>query len=131
MNSLYANLERMRPYVLSVLRILVALLFLQHGLSKFFGFPVSGEPLSGMIIPAAIIETVGSLLLLVGLFTRPAAIIMSGEMAFAYFMVFAPKSFYPMASHGELAVLFCFVFFFLAFAGGGPWSADRAILKND
>jgi putative oxidoreductase len=131
MKSLYANLERWRPYVLSILRIVVALLFLQHGLSKFFGFPAAGPPLSGLIILAAIIETFGSLLLLVGLFTRLAAFVMSGEMAFAYFMAHAPKSFYPAVNGGSLAVLYCFVFLYLVFAGGGPWSIDRVVVKQD
>jgi putative oxidoreductase len=131
MKSLYANLDRWRPYALSVLRIVVALLFLQHGLSKFFGFPEAGPPLAGLIILAAIIETFGSLLLLVGLFTRLAALIMSGEMAFAYFMVHLPKSFYPAVNGGSLDVLYCFVFLYLVFAGGGPWSIDRAVLKQD
>ena len=131
MRSLYANLDRWRPYVLSILRIVVALLFLQHGLSKFFGFPSAGPPLTGLIILAAIIETVGSLLLLVGLFTRWAALVMSGEMAFAYFMAHAPKSFYPAANGGSLAVLYCFVFLYFVFAGGGPWSVDHAVLKRD
>ena len=131
MPSLYANLDRWRPYVLSILRIVVALLFLQHGLSKFFGFPSAGPPLTGLIILAAIIETVGSLLLLVGLFTRWAALVMSGEMAFAYFMAHAPKSFYPAVNGGSLAILYCFVFLYLVFAGGGAWSIDRAVLNPD
>jgi len=131
MRSLYANLDRWRPYVLSILRIVVALLFLQHGLSKFFGFPSAGPPLTGLIILAAIFETVGSLLLLVGLFTRWAALVMSGEMAFAYFMAHAPKSFYPAVNGGSLAILYCFVFLYLVFAGGGAWSIDRAVLNQD
>ena len=131
MKSLYATLETWRPYALSILRIVVALLFLQHGLSKFFSFPAEGPPLSGLIILAAIIEAVGSLLLLVGLFTRLAAFVMSGEMAFAYFMAHAPKSFYPAVNGGSLAVLYCFVFLYLVFAGGGPWSIDRAVLNRD
>jgi putative oxidoreductase len=131
MKSLYANLDTWRPYALSVLRIVVALLFLQHGLSKFFGFPEAGPPLAGLIILAAIIETFGSLLLLAGLFTRLAALVMSGEMAFAYFIAHAPKSFYPAVNGGSLAVLYCFVFLYLVFAGGGPWSVDRAVLKQD
>jgi putative oxidoreductase len=100
MTFVYAYLEKCRPYVLSILRIVAALLFLQHGLSKFFGFPSAGPPLAGLIILAATIETAGGVLLLVGLFTRLAALIMSGEMAFAYFMVHAPKSFYPAVNGG-------------------------------
>jgi putative oxidoreductase len=107
------------------------LLFLQHGLSKFFGFPAAGPALSGLIILTAAIEMFGSLLLLVGLFTRLAAFIMSGEMAFAYFIAHAPKSFYPAVNGGSLAVLYCFVFLYLVFAGGGPWSIDRVVLKQD
>jgi len=131
MTSLYANLERWRPYVFSILRIVAALLFLQSGLSKFFGFPAAGPPLAGLIVLAAIIETFGSLLLLVGLFTRLAAFIMSGEMAFAYFMAHAPKSFYPAVNGGNLAILYCFVFLYFVFAGAGPWSVDRIVLKQD
>ena len=131
MKYLYANLEKMRPYILSVLRIVSALLFLQSGLEKFFGSPAAGPPLSGLIVLAALIETVGSLFLLLGLFTRLAALVMSGEMAFAYFIAHAPKSFYPAANGGTLDVLYCFVFLYFVFAGGGPWSADRAVLKTD
>ncbi len=129
--ALVAELEKWRPTVLSILRIVAALLFLQSGLEKFFGFPVAGPPLTGLIILAAIIETFGSLLLLVGLFTRWAAFIMSGEMAFAYFIAHAPRSFYPAANGGSLAVLYCFVFLYLVFAGGGPWSVDHAMLRQD
>jgi len=130
MNWLYTRIERLRPYVLSILRIVVALLFLQHGLSKVFGFPVPGPSLSGLFILAAFLETVGSLLLLVGAYTRIVAFILSGEMAFAYFMAHAPRSVYPLANGGELAVLFCFIFFYFVFAGGGPWSVDRVALKQ-
>ena len=131
MISLYANLERWRPFLLSILRVVAALLFLQSGLSKFFGFPAAGPPLAGLIILAAIIEVIGSLLLLVGLYTRLAALVMSGEMAFAYFMAHAPKSFYPAVNGGTLAILYCFVFLYFVFAGGGPWSVDRVVLKQD
>jgi putative oxidoreductase len=130
MNWLYTRIERLRPYVLSILRIVVALLFLQHGLSKVFGFPVPGPSLSGLLILAAFLETVGAVLLLVGAYTRIVAFILSGEMAFAYFMAHAPRSVYPLANGGELAVLFCFIFFYFVFAGGGPWSVDRAVLKQ-
>jgi putative oxidoreductase len=128
---LYANLEKVRPHILSVLRIVAALLFLQSGLEKLFGFPAAGPLLSGLIVVAALIETLGSLLLLLGLFTRWAALVMSGEMAFAYFIAHAPKSFYPAVSGGNLAVLYCVVFLYFVFAGGGPWSVDRVVLKTD
>jgi putative oxidoreductase len=130
MNRLHANLEQIRPCILSVLRIVAALLFLQAGLGKLLGFPAVGPPLSGLIVVAALIETFGGLLLLLGLFTRWAALVMSGEMAFAYFIAHAPKSFYPAVNGGNLAVLYCFVFFYFVFAGGGPWSVDRVVLKT-
>jgi putative oxidoreductase len=130
MNALYVRMETWAPHVLSILRIVAALLYLQHGLSKVFGFPAPGPSLQGLIILAALLETVGSLLLLVGVYTRIVAFILSGEMAFAYFMAHAPRSFYPLVNGGESAILFCFIFLYLAFAGGGPWSVDRAVLKQ-
>jgi putative oxidoreductase len=116
-----------QPRILGVVRIIVALLFLQHGLVKIFGFPVAGPAgLSPLLMLAAAIEVLGSFLLLVGLFTPAVAFIMSGEMAFAYFMSHAPQSFFPIVNRGEAAILFCFIFFYFAFAGGGPWSLDAA-----
>jgi len=129
--ALYSRMEMLSPYVLSVLRIVSALLFLQHGLSKVFSFPVPGPPLHGLLVLAAFLELVGSLMLLAGAYTRIVAFILSGEMAFAYFMGHAPRSFYPIANQGDLAILFCFIFLYIAFAGGGPWSIDRAVLKQD
>ncbi len=117
------------PRLLSVLRIVAALLFLQHGLAKLFGFPhvasFDNLKLASLLGVAGIIEVAGSVLLLIGLFTRPAAFILSGEMAVAYFMSHAPRAFFPILNQGELAVLFCFVFLYLAAAGGGVWSLDR------
>ena len=132
MNGLYATLERYRPYILSILRIVVGLLFLEHGLSKVFNFPAPSPvpSLSGLLILAAILETIGAALFLVGAFTGLVAFLLSGEMAFAYFMAHAPRSFYPIVNAGELAVLFCFLFLYFAFAGGGPLSVDRAMLKQ-
>ncbi|MCC6720006.1 MAG: DoxX family protein [Acetobacteraceae bacterium] len=118
---------RWQPRILAVLRIVVALLFLQHGLQKVFGFPAPGPAgfawfsLLGL---AAVIEVIGSLLLLVGLFTREAAFIMSGFAAAAYFMVHAASSFYPLVNRGELVMLYCFVFLYFVFAGAGAWSLD-------
>jgi putative oxidoreductase len=120
--------------MLSVLRIIAALLFLQHGLAKHFGFPhvaaFDNLKVFSLVGLAGAIEIVGSVLLLLGLFTRPAAFIMSGEMAFAYFMAHAPRGFFPILNGGELAVLYCFVFLFFAIAGGGAWSVDRYIRKT-
>jgi len=130
MKALYTRAEALSPYILSLLRIVAALLFLQHGLSKVFGYPAAGPPLHGLLILAAFLETVGSLLLLIGIYTRIVGLILSGEMAFAYFMAHEPRSIYPLVNGGESAVLFCFVFLYLAFAGGGPLSADRALLKQ-
>jgi putative oxidoreductase len=132
MNGLYATLERYRPYILSILRIVVGLLFLEHGLSKVFDFPAPSPvgALSGLLILAAILETIGAALFLVGAFTRIVAFILSGEMAFAYFMAHAPRSFYPLVNGGELAVIYCFIFLYFAFAGGGPLSVDRTALNQ-
>jgi putative oxidoreductase len=123
------SLGRWQPRLLSVLRIMVGLLFLQHGLSKVFGFPPSANPRPYVLMTlvpglAGILELVGGALVTVGLFTRVVAFILSGEMAVAYFMAHAPRGFIPYVNGGELAVMYCFVFLYLAFAGGGPWSLD-------
>jgi putative oxidoreductase len=131
MKSVYALLDAARPYILSLLRIVAALLFLEHGLSKLFDFPVAGPSLQGLLIFAAFLESVGAILLLAGAYTRPVAFILSGEMAFAYFIAHAPKSFFPLANGGQGAILFCFIFLYLAFAGGGPVSVDRLVLKQN
>jgi putative oxidoreductase len=131
MKALYTRMETWRPYILSILRIVIGLLFLEHGLSKVFGFPAPGPSLNGLLILAAFLETVGALLFLVGAYTRIVAFILSGEMAFAYFMAHAPRAFYPLANGGQPAILFCFIFLYFAFAGGGAWSVDRVVLKQD
>ena len=131
MKSVYARMDEWRPYVLSILRIVAALLFLEHGLSKLFDFPVPGPSLQGLLILAAFLESIGALVLLVGVYTRIVAFILSGEMACAYFMAHAPRAFYPLANGGQGAILFCFIFLYVAFAGGGSWSIDRAVLKQD
>jgi putative oxidoreductase len=123
-----ARLSRLTPYALAVLRIVTALLFLQHGLSKMIGFPGAmpkGFHFASLIGLAAIIEVVGSVLLVVGFRTRLVAFILSGEMAVAYFTAHAPRHFYPILNGGEAAILFCFVFLYIACAGGGAWTADR------
>jgi putative oxidoreductase len=120
--------------MLSVLRIMTALLFLQHGLAKYFGFPhvaaFDNLKVFSLLGLAGAIEIVGSLLLLLGLFTRPVAFIMAGEMAVGYFMSHAPRGFFPILNGGELAVLYCFMFLFFAIAGGGAWSLDRYIRRT-
>jgi putative oxidoreductase len=114
------------PRMLSVLRIMTALLFIAHGTSKYFGFPASlgNIPMFSLYGVAGLIELVFGTLLLLGLFSRIAAFILSGEMAVAYFIGHAPQSFFPLLNGGEPAVLFCFIFLYLAFAGPGPWSLD-------
>jgi putative oxidoreductase len=126
-----SRLWRLEPYILSVVRIVVALTFFEHGLSRLFGFP-SPLPVPALFTMywfAGTIEFVGGAMLLVGLATRPVAFIMSGEMAFAYFISHAPQSFFPILNFGDAAILYCFIFFYIAFAGGGPWSMD-AILSD-
>jgi putative oxidoreductase len=128
-----STLDRIAPYALGLLRIVAGLLFLQHGLSKFFGFPSPNAPhptLFDLEWFAATIEFVGGILLTLGLFTRVAALVMSGEMAVGYFLFHAPKSFYPYLNGGELAIMFCFVFFYFIFAGGGPLSLDALIWRR-
>ena len=122
------------PRVLSVVRIVAALIFLLHGTQKLFGFPAppaTGLPAAfSLFWIGAVIELVGGLLLLVGAFTRPVALILSGEMAFAYWMFHAPRNLYPTLNGGDAAILYCFIFLYIAFAGPGPWSVD-AYLKRD
>jgi putative oxidoreductase len=118
------------PRLLSILRIVAALIFMEHGTQKLLGFPPSENPspellsLSGI---AGILELVGGALLVLGLFTRPVAFILSGEMAVAYWMAHAPDSFFPVNNGGDAAILYCFVFLYLAAAGGGAWSLDNAM----
>jgi putative oxidoreductase len=131
--SLAGGLARIAPNVLSLLRIMAALLFLQHGLSKFFGFPSATGPHAtpfDLEWFAALIEFGGGVLLTLGLFTRVVALVASGEMAIGYFLFHAPQSFYPALNHGELAIMFCFVFLYLIFAGAGPLSLDALIFGN-
>ena len=121
-------LARWAPPLLSILRIVTSLLFMAHGVVKLFGFPEGAKPgqvpLFGLFGLAGILELVGGLLMLVGLFTRPVAFLLSGEMAVAYFMAHFPSSPYPVLNGGEVAILFCFNFLYLAAAGAGPWSVD-------
>jgi len=128
------NLDAWSPRVLSILRIITALLFMEHGLMKLFHFPApqpgAPDPLPALLMAAAWIEVVGGGLLALGLFTRAVAFVCSGEMAVGYFMAHAPNGFYPALNMGEAAVLYCFVFFYLVFAGGGEWSVDAQVRKR-
>jgi putative oxidoreductase len=116
------------PRALAILRIMAALLFIAHGTMKLFGFPAGDSPMTAELFSlmglAGILETFGGLLLLLGLFTRPVAFVLAGQMAVAYFMAHAPQSFYPALNGGDAAILFCFVFLYLVFAGPGAWSLD-------
>ncbi|MGJ7530021.1 DoxX family protein [Variovorax sp. GB1P17] len=124
------NTDRLVPPALSVLRIVSAYLLIQHGSAKLFGFPhvafFDNLQLVSLLGAAGIIEFFGGILLLIGLFTRPVAFVLSGQLAFAYFIGHASKGFVlaPSLNQGEAAVLFSFVFLFIAAAGAGPWSID-------
>jgi len=121
------------PRILGILRIIIGFLFLQHGTAKLFGIPhvamFDGLQLVSVLGLAGIMELVGGLLILVGLFTRQTAFILSGEMAFAYFMAHASHGFLPILNQGELAVVYCFIFLYFAFAGAGDYSIDAARSK--
>jgi len=127
------TLEAWTPRALSLLRIVAGLLILQHGMAKLIGFPAvpafaNLQPIS-LLGLAGVIELVGGALLILGLFTRPVAFILSGEMAVAYFMGHATKGFFPLLNGGTLAIMYCFAFLYLSTAGAGPWSLDAAMKK--
>ncbi len=127
------TMAALAPRALSVLRLITGLMIIQHGMAKLLGFPAVASfanlnPLS-LIGAAGFIELIGGALLIVGFQTRLVAFIVSGEMAFAYFMAHAPKSFYPLINGGTLAIMFCFTCLFLATAGPGPWSVDAAMKR--
>jgi putative oxidoreductase len=116
------------PRLLSVLRVVLGFLLIPHGLQKLFGL-LGGKQveLISLLGMAGVIELVGGLLILVGLFTRPVAFVVSGFAAFAYFIAHAPQGFWPIMNRGELAVVYCFLYLYLSAAGGGAWSLDRAL----
>ena len=123
---------RWSPFFLSLLRAVAGFLFMQHGMEKLFGFPGGGNTvhLLSLMGLAGVLECFGGGLVLLGLFTRPIAFILSGEMAFAYFMAHFPANHvWPILNHGNEAVLFCFVFLYLSAAGPGPLSMDRALRR--
>lgn len=123
------NLSAWSPRALALLRIVTGLLFLEHATMKFFHFPapLMPGPLPSIFVAAGVIEITTSTLITLGLFTRAAALIASGEMAVAYFMIHLPQSFWPTLNKGEPAILFCFIFLYLAFAGPGAWSLDSIL----
>ena len=129
MTSLESRFQSWSPMLLGILRIVTAFMFIQHGSAKLFHVPhvpmFDGVQLMSLTGFAGIIEIVGGPLLLIGLFTRPVAFILSGEMAFAYFIAHAPHNFLPVLNGGEMAVEWCFVFLYMSAAGPGAWSLDR------
>src|SRR5919112_469826 len=122
------------PRLLSVLRIVAGFLLMQHGMQKLLGLPApmptGTVPLLSLFGFVGVLELGGGLLLLLGLFTRPAAFILSGELAAAYFMAHAPQGFWPLLNQGELAALYSFLFLYLAVAGGGAWALDRLLRRG-
>ena len=131
----FTFLARWQPQLLSVLRIMTGLLFMSHGTAKLLGFPhvdmFDNLEIMSLTGIAGILELVGGALITIGLFTRPAAFILSGEMAVAYFLYHAPSSFHPIINQGEAAILYCFVFLYLCAAGPGPWSVDAARTRHE
>jgi putative oxidoreductase len=125
--SAFERLSAYQPYALAALRIIAALLFIEHGTMKLFAFPVAQMEgsLPPLMLVAALFELIGGILILIGLFTRPVALLLSGEMAIAYFMAHSPRGFFPAVNQGESAILYCFVFLFLVFAGAGAFAADK------
>jgi putative oxidoreductase len=121
------RLSAYAPQALAVLRIVAALLFLAHGTQKLMGFPAAefAPPVFSIFWFAGVIEIITGILIALGFFTRPAAFIASGTMAFAYWMAHAPANFYPVNNGGDAAILFCFVFLYLVFAGPGAWSINK------
>ena len=130
----FRHLEKYQPQLQALLRIMTALLFMEHGLAKLLHFPVPQpgvpDPLPAILIAAAWIEVVGGALIAAGLYTRLVAFICAGEMAYAYWTQHFPKGFWPIVNGGEGAILFCFVFLYLAAAGPGAWSVDAMRMKK-
>jgi putative oxidoreductase len=128
-------LEKWQPQALAALRVMAALLFMEHGTAKLLHFPVPqpgvSDPLPPLLLAAAIIEILGGTLVTLGLFTRLAAFLMAGEIAIGYFLFHFPQSFWPIVNQGEAAILYCFIFLYLAAAGPGAWSVDGARHRSD
>jgi len=129
-----AYLAPWSPQLLSILRIITGFLFIAHGTQKWFSFPAPAQQppeLMSLIGVAGALEVGGGALMIVGLFTRPVAFVLSGLCAFAYFMAHAPQGFWPLVNRGELAVLYCFVFLYFSAVGAGPWSLDHGLRGRD
>ncbi len=128
--NFFNGASRWQPEALAILRIVAGLTFMGHGVIKLFGFPEGAMPgqqeIASLMGVAGILETVGGVLIILGLFTRPTAFILSGMMAVAYFMAHFPQSFYPAVNGGDAAILFSFVFLYLVSSGPGAWSLDGA-----
>jgi putative oxidoreductase len=131
MKIMFSALSRYVPQLLGLLRIVAGLLFLAHGLVKLFGFPPGARPgqqeIMTLLGAAGLIELIAGALIVIGLFTRPAAFIAAGEMAVAYWMMHAPQSFYPVVNMGDAAILYCFLFLYISAAGPGAFSLDAAM----
>jgi putative oxidoreductase len=127
-SSTQTSLQSYAPAILSLVRIVAGLIFMEHGTQKLFGFPAGNYEIAAFSLMwfAGVLEAFGGLLIVLGLFTRPVAFILSGLMAFAYFIGHFPKSFFPVLNGGDSAILYCFFFLYLVFAGPGPYSADAA-----
>ena len=127
--------QSLAPQLKSVLRIIAAFLFMQFGMMKLFGYPMAMPPGNELhafsqIWFAGVLELVGGGLLLIGLFTRPVAFLLAGEMAVAYFQGHAPNGFWPLVNHGDEAIIFCFVWLYFSAAGAGPWSVDATLKRT-
>jgi putative oxidoreductase len=127
------DLSRYQPYLLAALRIVAGVLFASHGLAKVVGFPVAPpglQPLTSLFGIGGVIEMVTGALIILGLFTRPAAFVAAGQMAVAYWMFHAPQNLYPAANGGDAAILFCFVFLYIVAAGPGAWSLEGVVRSS-
>jgi putative oxidoreductase len=122
---MFKRLRRWSPQILSLMRIALGVTFIEHGTQKLLGFPVAAPGLAlPLLLFTGVLETVGGTLVALGLLTRIAAFVLSGELAVGYWWIHVPRSFYPLANGGEVMVLYCFVFLYIAAVGAGPWSLD-------
>ena len=128
---MFTMLQRYSPQLLSLMRIAVGITFIEHGTQKLLSFPVPAPVQLGLplLIFTGILETVSGTLVTLGLFTRIAAFLVSGELAIGYWWMHVPRSFYPMANGGEAMVIYCFVFLYIAAMGAGPWSMDAQLKR--